>query len=77
MNRHKRKAHAAVSNALRDKRLSRKPCEVCDEARVQAHHDDYFKPLDVRWLCIKHHAEAHVTINRKNRSLLDNREVSL
>lgn len=55
----KRKAHHAVSNAVRDGRLERGMCEVCGCADVQAHHDDYSKPLDVRWLCIAHHNEAH------------------
>lgn len=54
----KRKAQYAVSNALRDGKLLRKPCEVCGEL-AQAHHDDYSKPLEVRWLCTKHHAEWH------------------
>jgi hypothetical protein len=41
--------------------LIRKPCEVCNtEIDVQAHHDDYYKPLDVRWLCRKHHREHHL-----------------
>ena len=53
------KARQAVSNALRDRRLSRDPCEVCGIAKVQAHHDDYDKPLDVRWLCFQHHRELH------------------
>jgi hypothetical protein len=35
------------------------PCEVCKETNVDAHHDDYNKPLDVRWLCKKHHREHH------------------
>ncbi len=36
------------------------PCEVCSTTvDVEAHHDDYFKPLDVRWLCRKHHREHH------------------
>ena len=26
---------------------------------VHAHHDDYSKPLEVRWLCHKHHAAWH------------------
>ena len=54
----KRKAQFAVSNAIRDGKLTRQPCEQCGE-RAQAHHDDYSKPLDVRWLCTVHHAEWH------------------
>lgn len=55
----KRAAQIAAGNAIRDGRIKRKPCEVCGEARAQAHHDDYGKPLDVRWLCTTHHAEWH------------------
>lgn len=40
--------------------LVRLPCEVCNtDVDVHAHHDDYMKPLDVRWLCRKHHQEHH------------------
>ena len=46
--------------------LVKKPCEVCGSiTRVQAHHDDYFKPLEVRWLCAKHHLEHHQNERRK------------
>lgn len=55
----KRAAHIAVGNAVRDGRIHPKPCEVCGSARAEAHHDDYSKPLDVRWLCATHHAEWH------------------
>ena len=55
----KRAAHIACLNAIRSGRLTRQPCEVCGEAKAQAHHDDYSKPLDVRWLCTTHHAEWH------------------
>ncbi len=36
-------------------------CEVaeCDYSGAHAHHDDYLKPLDVRWLCPHHHALWH------------------
>lgn len=54
----KRAAHVMVGNALRDGRLVRQPCEACGEC-AQAHHDDYSKPLEVRWLCTTHHAEWH------------------
>ena len=56
----KKKAIYKSSNAIRDGKLTRKPCEVCGKEKAQAHHDDYSKPLDVRWLCVKHHNEHHV-----------------
>lgn len=51
------KLKAAARNATR--KLSRQPCEKCGEPRAHAHHDDYGRPLDVRWLCTTHHAEWH------------------
>jgi hypothetical protein len=54
----KRKAMDAVSNAIRTGRLARQGCEVCGD-RAHAHHDDYSKPLDVRWLCSQHHTDHH------------------
>lgn len=52
----KYKARTAVGNALRNGSLKRKPC-WCGETKVEAHHEDYSKPLDVVWLCIKHHMD--------------------
>ena len=54
----KKKASQAVNNAIRDGRLVRQLCEVCGE-KAQGHHEDYDKPLEVRWLCSTHHAELH------------------
>src|SRR5262252_1357455 len=56
----KRRAHIIVSNALRSGKLVQGPCEVCGAAKVHAHHDDYTKPLEVRWLCPEHHAQHHM-----------------
>lgn len=39
--------------------LKRMPCEVCGNEKVEAHHDDYAKPLNVRWLCQAHHKQWH------------------
>lgn len=52
-------ARIAVSNALRDGKLTRQPCEVCGLGKAHGHHDDYARPLEVRWLCSVHHAEYH------------------
>lgn len=51
-------ARNAVSSAVRDGRLTPLPCEGCGSGRVQAHHDDYAKPLAVRWLCFRCHREG-------------------
>jgi len=58
-NKLKRMAHHMVSNAIRDGRLIKKPCEVCGK-EAESHHEDYYKPLEVTWLCIKHHNAHHV-----------------
>ena len=52
-------AYKKLSVATRNGSLVRMPCEVCSEKKSEAHHDDYEKPLEVRWLCKKHHAEHH------------------
>lgn len=54
----RRKARSELNHYLRDKHIERKPCEICGE-KAEAHHDDYNKPLEVRWLCFKHHREWH------------------
>ena len=54
------KSQNMVSNAIRDGKLFKKPCEVCGSGNnVHAHHDDYLEPLNVRWLCAAHHKQWH------------------
>jgi len=55
----KRAAHIMVGNYIRDGKLVKKPCEICGMEKVHAHHDDYARPLDVRWLCEIHHRQWH------------------
>jgi hypothetical protein len=56
----RRVAGNRVASALNNGSLVRQPCEVCGRKYAVAHHDDYSKPLDVRWLCLSHHRQHHV-----------------
>jgi translation elongation factor EF-G len=56
----KKAAADMVNNAVRDGRLIKEPCVRCETtSTVEGHHEDYTKPLDVIWLCSKHHKERH------------------
>lgn len=55
----KTKARVLCRKAIKDGVMVRKPCMVCGETRVDAHHHDYSKPLDVLWLCKVHHNDIH------------------
>lgn len=35
------------------------PCELCGAEKAEKHHEDYSKPLEVRWLCRWCHLEEH------------------
>jgi hypothetical protein len=59
------KARYAVDNAIRDGRLTKQPCEVCGSLKVEGHHSDYRKKLDVRWFCRKHHSNLHMELAGK------------
>jgi hypothetical protein len=58
-------AHKLVFLEIRARRMKRKCCEICRNPKSEAYHDDYTKPLKVRWLCKRHHSEAHKIINKK------------
>jgi hypothetical protein len=52
-------ARTITNNAIKLGKLVRQPCEVCGVEPTEAHHEDYSKPLEVRWLCPKHHRDVH------------------
>lgn len=71
-------AQNVVEKAVKKGILIPLPCEVCGESKkmsdgrrdVQAHHPDYNFPLNVIWLCQKHHFEWH-----KNNNAIPRKEV--
>jgi hypothetical protein len=60
------KAHCAVNNAVRDKRLIKESCFICGDINTVGHHVDYSKPLEVIWLCQCCHKKIHAYEDRAN-----------
>lgn len=54
----KEKARQAVRKAIKGGTLMREGCELCGEL-AEAHHENYSRALEVRWLCFRHHREEH------------------
>lgn len=71
------RVHAIVTRAIESGILVRQPCESCGASGVQAdgrnkiegHHDDYNKPLEVRWLCQSCHFKWHQENNPIRRTV--------
>lgn len=51
-------AHKALRKAVRNGQVKKLPCQECGDPCSEGHHHDYTKPLDVTWLCKKHHIAA-------------------
>lgn len=56
----RRSAARAYANVYQRRgKLIPQPCEVCGSTVVEKHHDDYARPLVVRWFCRYHHRRLH------------------
>ena len=57
----RRRAHHAVERAIKSGDIvALENCSECGtKARLDGHHDDYAKPLNVRWLCRGCHQRWH------------------
>jgi hypothetical protein len=62
-NREKIRAHKVVQHAKSIGSILPLPCQRCgSNDNVEAHHEDYSRPLDVVWLCREHHNARHFEI---------------
>ena|SRR3990167_3733054 len=60
------RARRAVLYAVKVKKLARGRCRDCSRVKTEAHHEDYSKPLEVTWLCRRHHNKQH----EKNKNIV-------
>jgi ribosomal protein S27AE len=52
-------ARSLANSHFKNLGIAKMPCERCGVETSLKHHDDYERPLDVMWLCGKHHHERH------------------
>jgi hypothetical protein len=53
------RARKALNHAVAAGKIIPQPCEKCSAPKAQGHHDDYSKPLEVRWWCARCHSQHH------------------
>lgn len=53
------KANRKLNYAVKKGYITKLPCNVCNDVKSVAHHDDWDKPLEVIWLCELHHKARH------------------
>lgn len=66
-------AYSVYQQARREGKLIPQPCARCGATKsIHGHHEDYAEPLEVIWLCRRHHAARHKEINiaRENAVLI-------
>lgn len=60
----KKAATNALNSAVKRGRIQKHPCFVCGSEPAQGHHPNYDAPLDVIWLCPKHHKQTHALVRK-------------
>jgi hypothetical protein len=55
----KEAARKLLNRAVVRGEVIRLPCHVCGKEKVEAHHPDYTKALEVVWYCRLHHVAEH------------------
>lgn len=57
------RARALLRYAVKIGTIIKTPCIICGNIKTEGHHEDYSKPLEVIWFCVKHHKQYHRKIN--------------
>lgn len=57
-------ARSYLHQYIKRLKVLKQPCEVCGGLNVEAHHEDYSKPLEVRWLCRGKHLALSGAVER-------------
>jgi hypothetical protein len=57
-------ARMKMRSAIKTGKLVREPCLFCDDPTAEGHHHDYSKPLEVTWLCKRHHELIHRVVSQ-------------
>jgi len=55
-------ARSRVAYAVKTGEIIKRPCQMCGKRKVEAHHEDYSKPLEIMWLCREHHRQRDIAI---------------
>lgn len=55
----KHEARWQANRALKAGKIKRLPCSKCGKPKTQMHHPDYYKPLEVIFLCTECHRKEH------------------
>ena len=64
-----RSAQNKMTKALARGDIVKQPCETCGATtNIDGHHDDYSKPLEVKWLCKVCHRRHHGDIKTQEKS---------
>jgi hypothetical protein len=58
--RRKNSARTYAGSYKRRGKIAPGACEVCGSPQTEMHHDDYRKPLSVRWFCRSCHRAYHL-----------------
>ena len=66
----KNKAQKIVFINLRNGNIVRESCKICGNPKSEVHHEDYSKPLEIVWLCKKHHSEADIIRRELDKSTI-------